>query len=197
VSYELGYRIEPTKRLSFDLAAFYNVYDDLVGYVPGDPQFQMDPSPHLLIVSTAQNNQSAETYGAELSAKWQVMDHWRLAGSYSWLHMRVRPDPRDEKTSPQHQFQIHSYIDLPHNLELNSALYFVDHIASDFRQATLPIASYVRLDVGVTWRPTPSLELGIWGQNLLDNRHAEFNNLRNPQRTEVPRGVMGKITWRF
>lgn len=198
MSYELGYRIEPTKRLSFDLACFYNVYDNLVGYAPGLPRFEIDPAPaHVLIPLPANNRQSAETYGAELSARWQVMDHWRLAGSYSWLHMRVRPDPREEKNSPQHQFQIRSYVDLPCHFELNSALYFVDSIVSDSRQTALPIASYIRLDVGVTWRPTAHLELGIWGQNLLDDRHAEFNNLRNPMRTEVPRGVVGKMTWRF
>jgi iron complex outermembrane recepter protein len=196
-SYELGYRIEPTKRLSFDLASFYNVYDGLVGYAQGTPRFEMDPTPHVLIPLPAKNSQSAQTYGAELSARWQVMDHWRLAASYSWLRMHVKPDPRDEKNSPQHQFQIRSSVDLPHHFEVNGALYFVDSILSDSAQTALPIASYVRLDVGVTWRPMPNLELGIWGQNLLDDRHAEFNNLRNPQRVEVPRGVMGKITWRF
>jgi iron complex outermembrane recepter protein len=197
VSYELGYRIEPAKRLSFDVATFYNIYDGLVGYVQGTPRLEMNPTPHVLIPLAAKNSQSAETYGAELSARWQVMDHWRLAASYSWLQMHVKPDPRDEQNSPQHQFQLRSDIDLPHRFELNSALYFVDSIRSDSLQTSLPIAAYVRLDVGIVWRPTAKLEFGIWGQNLLDDRHAEFNSLRNPLRTEVPRSVIGKITWRF
>jgi len=197
-SYELGYRIEATKHLSFDLAGFYNDYDDLVGFVAGPPRFETDPAPaHLLSPFNAKNSQTAETFGAELSARWQVLDHWRLMGSYSWLHMRLRPDESAEGDSPQHQFQIRTYIDLPHQVELSGALYFVDHISSLSGQTRLPISSYVRLDLGVTWRPTPSLELGVWGQNLLEDQHAEFNSLRTPQRTEVPRGVMGKITWRF
>jgi iron complex outermembrane receptor protein len=198
ISYELGHRIELTKRLSFDVAGFYNVYDDLMAYVPGTPRPESEPEPaHVLSPRTARNSQYGETYGAELSARWHVMEHWRLVGSYSWLHMRLRPDEADEGDSPQHQFQIRSYVDLPYHLELNGALYFVDQTSSDSGQVRTTVPSYVRLDLGVTWRPTPTLELGIWGQNLLDDRHPEFNSLRTTLRTEVPRGVMGKITWRF
>ena len=197
LSYELGYRIEPTKSLSFDLATFYNIYDGIVGYVQGVPHFELDPTPHVLMPLVAKNSQSAETYGAEISARWRVMDHWRVAASYSWLQMHVRPNLRDEQNSPRHQFQIRSDIDLPYRFELNGALYFVDSIRSDSLQTALPIASYVRLDLGVSWRPTADLEFGVWGQNLLDDRHPEFNSLRNPLRTEVPRSVVGKVTWRF
>jgi len=197
IAYELGYRIEPSKRLSLDAAGFYNIYNGLVGYVPGPMQFEASPTPHLVVPAAAQNSQAGEAYGAELSARWQVTDHWRLMGSYTWLHLSLRPDRSTEANSPQQQFQIRSYLDLPHHLELNGAAYFVDQIQSATRDATLPVSSYVRFDLGVTWRPTKSLELGIWGQNLLDNRHAEFYSVRTSLQTEVPRGVYGKVTWRF
>src|ERR1051325_9803269 len=61
----------------------------------------------------------------------------------------------------------------------------------------LPTPSYFRFDTGVTWRPTQNLELSVWGQNLLDGRHAEFNSFHASFLTEVPRSVLGKITWRF
>jgi iron complex outermembrane receptor protein len=198
ISYELGHRIELTKQLSFDAAGFYNVYDDLMAYVPGTPRPESEPEPaHVLSPRIARNSQHGDTYGAELSARWHVTEHWRLVGSYSWLHMRLRPDRTDEGDSPQHQFQLRSSVDLPYHLELNGALYFVDQTSSDSGQVRRTVPSYVRLDLGVTWRPTPTLEMGVWGQNLLDDRHPEFNSLRTTLRTEVPRGVMGKITWRF
>jgi hypothetical protein len=53
------------------------------------------------------------------------------------------------------------------------------------------------MDFGVTWRPTKSLELGIFGQNLLDGNHAEFTNYKTTVLTEIPRSIMGRITWRF
>jgi hypothetical protein len=41
------------------------------------------------------------------------------------------------------------------------------------------------------------LEIGVWGQNLLDNQHPEYRALASLVQTEIPRGVLGKITWRF
>ena len=58
--------------------------------------------------------------------------------------------------------------------------------------------SYVRLDLGTTWRPRPSLELAVWGQNLLDEAHLEniptqdFTG-RQPQ---IPRSIYFKISYR-
>jgi iron complex outermembrane receptor protein len=125
------------------------------------------------------------------------MDDWRLACSYSLLQMRTQPRSNLEIESPQHQFQIHSYVDLPHNLGLNAGLYFVDQVSAPAITTEVPSPSYVRLDLGVTWRPIRSLEIGIWGQNLQSSRHSEFTDLRSGLQTEVPRTVYGKITWRF
>ena len=57
--------------------------------------------------------------------------------------------------------------------------------------------SYVRLDLGMTWRPTKNLELSIWEQNLLHDRHSEFISYHASFLTEVPRGIVGKVSWRF
>jgi hypothetical protein len=60
-----------------------------------------------------------------------------------------------------------------------------------------PIASFIKLDLGITWHPIKSLEIGIWGKNLLDGGHPEFGSLETSLITEIPRSVMGTITWRF
>ncbi len=58
LAYELGYRAEPTKQVSFDVTAFYNVYDRLEQFVQGAPQFAGTPlPPHLVIPLTAENAQ--------------------------------------------------------------------------------------------------------------------------------------------
>ncbi len=147
--------------------------------------------------SSSQNALSGETYGLELSAQWQVIDHWRLRGSYSWLHMRLSPNNSDALNSPQQQFQIMSYVDLPGHLEFNGAVDYVDRTIPPFGASRMHIAAYVRLDLGLSWHPTRNLELGIWGQNLLDNQHPEFTSFKTPLVTEVPRSVLGKITLRF
>jgi iron complex outermembrane receptor protein len=196
-SFELGYRIEPNRRLSLDATLFYNEYRDLIRYDPGSPYFDPLPSPHVVVPVTARNSQSGETMGAELAARWQVTGTWRLEGSYTWLQMRVRPDSVLETESPQQQFQLRSSLDLPHHLEWNGVVYFVDQTTSTSGMVRQRVPAYVRLDVGVTWRPIPSLEIGLWAQNLLDNHHPEFNTFRTSLQTEIPRGVLGKITWHF
>jgi iron complex outermembrane receptor protein len=51
------------------------------------------------------------------------------------------------------------------------------------------IASYFTMDVHLAWH-YKNVELSLVGQNLLDNRHPEFQ-------TEIPRNIYGKVTIRF
>jgi iron complex outermembrane recepter protein len=201
LAYELGYRVEPVKQLSFDVAAFYNVYDRLRNYVQGVSQLEIDPAPpHLLIPLMIENSQRGETYGAELLAEWRVTDDWKLIASYTWLQMHVGPDvlgQSNNNDSPQNEFQLRSSLSLPHNVELDGAVYYVDQVAPILGLSEKQVPAYVRLDLGVTWRPIRSLEIGIWGQNLADNRHAEFTNYKTSLISEVPRSVLGRVTWRF
>ena len=191
---ELGYRIEPTKRLSFDLAGFYNQYDHLLRFVPG-ASFQQGPI--TIFPQSIENSGSAQTVGTELSAQWKVLDNWRLAASYSFLHVDLHPNDRAFQGNPEQMFQARSYVDLTQDIEFNSAVYYVDRQVAEAGLATATIPSYVRLDVGLVWRPTKSLELGIWGQNLLQDRHAEFPSLKSSVQTEIPREITGKITFKF
>ena len=197
-AYELGYRIEPLKQLSFDLSAYYNVYDHLIDLQGNPPRFEASPAPpHLLISQTWQDKERGDVCGAELSAQWQVTEHWRLVGSYTWLHINLTPDALAESQSPQQQFQIRSYLDLPHHIELSGAVYYVNPITVEQDGGTVSIPSCFRLDLGIGWHPIPSLEIGIWGQNLLDDRHGEFSSPMSVVNTEVPRSVLAKVTWKF
>jgi len=193
-AYELGYRIEPTKQLSFDIAGFYNQYDNLLRFVTNGSF----AGPGIIVFpQTIENSGSAETFGAELSAQWKVTDNWRLQAGYSWLHVDLHPNDPAFQGNPQNQFQVRSYLDLPWNLEFNAAGYFVDQQVAQAGLGTMTIPAYFRLDLGLIWHPTKSLEIGVWGQNLTENRHQEFPNLKSSVQTEIPRGINGKITWKF
>lgn len=194
IAYELGYRIEPTKRLSFDVATFFNHYDKLLRFVTNSSYVQ---GPVTVFPQTIENAGSAETFGCELSAQWKVTDNWRLLAGYSWLHANLNPDAREFQGNPENQFQLRSYLDLPGNLQFNAAGYYVDHQVAATGLGTTTIPAYFRLDLGLVWRPTKSLEIGVWGQNLTEGRHAEFPNLNSSVQTEIPRGITGRITWTF
>jgi iron complex outermembrane receptor protein len=198
-AFELGYRIKPVDSLSFDVATFYNLYDSLItiSTVPGTPYFSATPEPHIVAPLTFQNNnEDAQTYGAEISSEWSVTDYWRWVGSYTFLQEKLSPQPA-YNNDPQNQFQIRTYLDLPHHVELNGALFYVDSINAQFSSTVLQVPSYFRLDLGVTWRPFKSLELGVFGENLAEARHLEINSGTTTVLTEIPRSVMGRITWSF
>jgi iron complex outermembrane receptor protein len=140
---------------------------------------------------------SGDTYGTEASARWEPVDFWRLTASYTYLRMQLEPLTNPNLSNPQQQFQIRSYLDLPYHVEFNSALYYTDQISPLSGGTPAVISAYFKLDLGLTWHPTKSLEIGIWGKNLLQGEHAEFGSQESTLITEIPRSVMGKITFRF
>jgi len=202
LAYELGYRAQLRKNLSVDLATFYNVYDGLRSIEVGAPFVETAPAPtHLVLPFTTANRISGETYGVELAASMSVFDWWRVRASYTYLQLHVHTDAGStdatdehayEGSSPHHQFAVHSAMDLPGHLELNTAVRYVDQLDA------LNVPSYVALDLRVAWHASKHLELALVGQNLLDNQHPEFKAsfvTTNP--TEIERAVYGKVTWRF
>jgi iron complex outermembrane receptor protein len=198
LAYEVGYRVAPTRNLSFDITGFYNVYENLIVPVANPTVIQTSPSPtHLLVSSTYMNAGSGDTYGVELSSQWRVLEYWRLTASYSWLGTRLTP-VSDYPQSPRQQFQVRSYLNLPYHLQLNGAIYVVDRSTAPAPGTAFDdIPSYVRADLGLLWSPRQWLEVGIWGANLLQNQHVEFASQETPALTEIPRSVLAKVTVRF
>ena len=75
---------------------------------------------------------------------------------------------------------------------MDTALYHV----STLRGQQVP--GYTRIDSRIGWRIRENIEVSGGVQNLLDNRHPEFNGpdlLVLP--SQVRRSAYGKLTWRF
>jgi iron complex outermembrane receptor protein len=191
LAYELGYRLVPTPKWSFDLATYYNVYKGVQMYQPGTPFVSTTPTPHIVMPEYAQNALSGHTYGTELSAQWKPVDYWRLMASYSWLHMKLLPVDSLAGSSPQNQFQIRSYLDLTRNLNLSTALYYVDRLPGEHAP------SYFGLNLGLNWQINKSWEVGVFGQNLIGGGHAEFSSDLSSVLTEIPRSVYVRLSWKF
>lgn len=199
VAYELGYRVRPSRRLSLDLSGFFNHYDNLQGFAGGIPIPDPGPPVHLIVPERVSNDLYGHSFGGELAANWNVTDAWRLSASYSLIELKIhhsQPDPLgqsiyDERASPHNQFQVHSYWDVLKNLQFNASAYYVDSLG-------VGVPSYVRVDLGVVWRPRDGLELSAGVQNLLDNKHGEFGGLRVVNvDSQVPRTFYGQLAWRF
>lgn len=191
-AYEFGYRIQPSRRVSLDLAAFYNQYDKLLyegpitDFVPGTP-FGTAAMPWL-------NQLEAQTYGGEASVVVTPQDNWRLTAGYSLLLAEVTGPPSINmavtgSSAPKHQFTLRSSSDLTDRLQLDLQLRYVDRIYL--------APGYVTADVRLSYRPTDRWELSLVGQNLLDNQHPERTQPSFARSSEVPRSIYGKVTWRF
>jgi iron complex outermembrane receptor protein len=202
LAYELGYRWQPARWLSLDLAGFYNRYRHLKAQEPGNAFFEQTPAPaHWVRPYSFSGRMSGSSHGVELASKWKMTERWKLAADYSWLRLQLSQSAgiratdilRFEGGSPSHQLHLHSYLDLPGRFEFDTGLYLVDELPG------LAVPHYVRTDARLGWRPTANLEIGLCAANLLENRHPEFSSvLEGSMRVfEVGRSVYAKLTWRF
>ena len=191
LAYELGYRIQPGRRVSVDVATFYNNYSELVGQVPtgftpGVPVGTETVQP--------ENTLQGQSYGGEAVVTYAATDFWRLSASYSLLLTHLRGQPTtvakgDELNAPTHQVVLRSSCDFTRSLSLDADLRYVDNVQE--------VPAYVTADVRLSYRPTPNWELSVVGQNLLDDHHPEQASTIGAPTVEVPRGFYGKVTWRY
>jgi iron complex outermembrane receptor protein len=173
LAYELGYRARLTSELTLDIATFYNDYSELIFIPPTTSGVWTDEG-------------SGETYGAEIATQWRATDQWTIEGSYSYVEVLIHGPvlPQDEGNAPVNQVKARSYWDITKNLELNTAVYYVDRVP------TADADPYVRFDTGVTWRPRDGFELSIWGQNLLDESHREASSFVEAERAGFVEAVI-------
>lgn len=201
IAYELGYRLQPIDRFFVDIATFYNKYENLRTFEPDTPFSETTPSPsHLVIPLRVDNKLEGETYGVEIAGTWDVTEYWRLMAWYTWLDIQLHlysssgdtTAEVDEGESPDYQFHFRSYLQLPWNLEMDTALYYVDSLPAQ------DVSNYLRFDARLGWRPAKSLEISFAVQNLFDDVHPEFiTNEGGAIATEIGRNFFGTITLRF
>jgi iron complex outermembrane receptor protein len=194
VAYEIGYRAQYTSRLSTSVSTFYNVYSDL-----RSTSF----TPTTVLPFFFANNLEGHTYGAEFSGDYQVLDNWSLHGGYTLLreHLRVKPgqsdinDAHNETADPEHQFSLRSSLELPHQVQFDTSLRWIDTLVINSGPTLGTVPSYAELDAHLGWQATRQLDLSFIGQNLLHNRHPEYG-FPDPSRVEIARSVYAKLTWR-
>ena len=192
-AYELGYRFTAANKLSVDLAAFYHDYDKLRGVRVEQPVFQ---GTYLQQDLTFDNSASGRAYGAELATAYKATDWWQLDLAYTYLDCDIDYDGE----APIQQLSLRSAFKVGRDLDLDLWLRYVDAARATYlANATgyYEVDSYTTCDLRLAWRAADSLELSLVGQNLLEDRHLEFVQEKFTQPTEVPRGVYGKLAYRF
>jgi iron complex outermembrane receptor protein len=191
IAYEVGYRVQPHRRVSLSVATYYNDYDDIRSVEPANP-----PAPLPLVF---RNGQQGESYGVETSAEYRVTDAWRLRAAISELRLHIRPKPgsldtsfgRAEAADSKHHLLLRSSWDLSSDSQFDATFRYVSRV--DNPEAAVP--GYGELDLRFAWQPTTNVEIAIVGQNLLHDRHPELGVVA--VRQEIERSAYAKIAWRY
>jgi iron complex outermembrane receptor protein len=202
VSYEAGYRAQPDKRLSIDVSAFFNDYDDLESLEPGPEAFEPVPAPARFVMPiTFGNLMYGTTEGAELAGNLRLTNRWTLSPGYAFLEMHLHTKPSSQDTtspltyqgsSPQHQAQLRSHVELFRYLSWDANAYLVSALPAE------QVPSYTRIDSQLLWKFGERTELSAVAQNLLHDHHLESNDaitLVNP--ALIKRSAYAKFTRRF
>jgi iron complex outermembrane receptor protein len=187
-AYEIGQRWLLTPQLWYDVALFYNDYDDLRS---GEAGGQLG------------NLMRGHSNGAEVALRWEPRDNWRIDASYTWLMMGLSLAPTStsnpgqlayiEGLAARNTASVRAAIDLTSSLQVDTTVRYVG------RLATLNDPAYTELDAAFSWLARPGLTFSLVGQNLLDAHHPEqdFAFSASGLSTEVQRGVYGRVTWQF
>ena len=199
ISYEFGYRIKTTRSSLIDIATFYNDYNQLRTFDT------------LNGVPTAQNLGEGKSYGAEITAKWQAMDDWRLEAGYDFLKLdlKTRAESSDnspsfklsngEGQSPTGQFRIRSNYNITPKIEFDNIYYYVDSLPLSGNTTTpfVGVPSYSRFDTRLGYLFNSHLDFSVGVQNLFNKKHQEFGEGLFSNKTEVGRTIYFKTAVSF
>lgn len=189
VAIEGGYRVQPVRMLSLDVAAFRHRIDKL--------RSQDAPLAGGIPLSIG-NSLIGHVHGLETAVNVQPIQAWRTHISYTWLDSSVAraPGSRDvsggisEANDPRHQFGMRSSLDLPRHLQFDAMLRSISELPHPI------VPAFTELSLRLGWLPTARVEVWCAGQDLLHDHHAEFGPPL-PTRVEFERSVRAGVAWRF
>ncbi|MGZ3158783.1 MAG: TonB-dependent receptor plug domain-containing protein [Burkholderiaceae bacterium] len=185
--FEVGYRGQPTSRISYSVTGYHTVYDHLRTQ-------EVDPSQTFL---TFANEMEGKSDGIETWATYQASANWRLSAGFAALRERLHLKPGSNDTSaplqsgqdPAHSWLLRSSLELTAQSDLDV---IVRHVSALSNPA---VPKYTALDLHYGWRPRRDLELTVTGQNLLGNGHGEFSD--PVTRTAIGRSIFVNVVHHF
>lgn len=202
-AYEAGYRWQARDNLSFDVAVFYNDYEEIYTAMP-----QPSPTGYDYVFVNAV---SGTGQGIEVAVDWKATSRLSFVLTYSYLELDLTEDasiPREagsyllNDSSPRHQGSMRSSLSLAENWQVNLWLRYVDSIqglnrADQASAGPAEIDAYLITDLNLIWTPRKDLEVMLAGQNLTKGQSFQYISEYSTPATEIERGVYCKLTWRF
>jgi len=141
--------------------------------------------------------------GAEFEVTILPVEWWRLSANYTFIEFLRERDAESllgggtlNRNQPEHQFTFRSVVDVLENLELDTAVYWVDGLGAVVPTLrTNNVRQYWRVDLRLGWQPVDWMDVSLVGLNLNDARHAEYNDVQSNQSNQVPRSGYLMLTF--
>ena len=195
IAYEAGYRFVTARRLSIDVASFYNAYDDLRTIETGATVATLSPFAGLMTPLVRANHAYGRVMGAEVTAFWTLSQGIQLSGNYTRLEPQLdaRPESNDEDaeafegTNARNLVYVRTYADLPYGVEFAGELRYVSAITGE------EIPAYVDGNIHLSRAIRAGLRLNLTVENLIHRRHAEWDEGQLVQ----SRALRASLTWKF
>ena len=178
-AFELGWRTRPKDNMLIELSLYH--YDTKDAVFSGPP-----------IYSTS----DVKTSGGELTFDYRPSHTWHLQGGYSYS--RGKKDGVVQEDFPESMANVSSHLRVRDDLIFSQSLYYTGDRTIPSAYNPIPIDDYLRLDLGLIWRPDESLEIGLFGRDLLDPDHVEnmYNDL-DVEPGKIKRTFLLSITKKF
>jgi iron complex outermembrane receptor protein len=164
--FELGYRAQPSERLSYSVTAFVSDYDKLRTLEPQAPAS-----------AVFRNLGEGRVTGIEAWWRWQPVERWRLVGGAVVQRVRTELLPGSvdltggtglATSDPERRWTLRSSLDISDSQQLDVGLRY----NSSLSNPALP--GYYEMDAEWAWRLAPGLDISLIGENLLHASHPEF-----------------------
>ena len=140
----------------------------------------------FLAVQQRGNVGSAETYGGELAGVWDMNDHVKMRGAYTYTRIHG-----DSANTPVNQVYLQTSMDLSKTVEADVIWRYVDSIPG-------VVTHYNVMDLRLAWIPRSNFEWSVVARNLLDDKHPEFGpSPTGGVFTQVPTSVYSMVTWQY
>ncbi len=190
-AYEIGWRWRPARTLSFDVAAYRNEYQNLIGGNPLPPVVEFDPMPVLVLPAVYANIGDTRVSGVELVAQWRPSEWLSFEGQGTWLDSGTLGHVFPGSTDPKRTFSMRTQADLSDDVEVDLTWRSVSELAG------FGLPGHESIDLRVGWRATPSLRLSLAIENVLDEERTQFiDEIGGLPGMSLGRTVLGRVHWR-
>ncbi|MEX0724135.1 MAG: TonB-dependent receptor [Gracilimonas sp.] len=197
-SFEIGYKGLLGDKLFFDMAYYYNIYNDFIaqfrirkaaGPFTGNPANDQQVAASLLSGDASNTYQiytnveeEVESQGAVIGFDYSLPNNFKLGANYNWNQLITDQDGAYifDYNTPEHKFNVSfSNRNITENLGFNVTYRWQDEFdwVSSFADGTVPAVSTVDAQVSYKLDSMNSI-LKLGGSNVTNNRH--FLNYGGP-----------------